>query len=377
MKRSLRPAALAAVVSLVLAPALASAKTAAVPKAPVPALPGVSFAARPIHGVVLNAEGMDPAASVPDFPRLKADGVNLVSIYIPWQISTSHSSDVRRRADTPSDDELAQIATAAHGLGMGVEWMPLVMCAGGAPRYFIAPTNMGEWWSKFTAMTDHYASLAAANHIEVFSIGSEYGALQKYTSNWLTIIDHVRTIDHYTGLTTYMSTTGGSGFYDLGWWGHVDLLSVSPYYSLSTAKVPAVSEMFNEWRNNFLPKLQAQSALYHRPVLMDEIGYSNQDFAGYKPAVSFRNKHAHPNQQAQANAYQALLQASSMPQYSAWLKGVVWFYWGPAEPAVNDTGFSPRDKKAECVLADFWAARSTPQTQKLRAGQACFATHVA
>jgi hypothetical protein len=229
-------------------------------------------------------------------------------------------------------------------------------------------------------MIDHYAVLAAATKVEVFSIGSELTALQKFTSNWLTIISHVRNKDGYRGKTTYMSTTGDSPpFRDLGWWGNVDLLSVSPYWSLSQATTPAVGGLAGQWRSHYMPTLKGLWTTYHKPVLMDEIGYANQDEAAFRPAVAWQNHNAHPNQQAQANAYEALIQVAGEAPQQSWLAGVVWFYWGAVKAQPNkDTGYSPQGKKAECVIARYWAPRTVPGSKPLgNTAPACVATHLA
>jgi hypothetical protein len=370
VSKALRPAALLAAVTLLITPALASAKPSLHGR-----IGGASHAQSGrdtvrhgglIHGVVLNAPGQDPNKTIATLERLRADGVNLVSIYITWEILNKFSSDLHRRSDTPSDRSLASVTALAHRLGFAVEWMPIVTTSKSAPRYEIEPNNMAEWWSAYTSMIDHYGKLAGKEKVDLFSIGSEYAALQKYKSNWLTIISHLRHQDGYHGLTTYMSTTG-AGFPDLDWWGNVDLLSVSPYWSLSPARIPDVKQLVRAWRNQYLPVLKTLYNTYHKPVLMDEIGYPNQDYSAYHPAVAWQNHSAAPNEQAQANAYEALLQVSSLPVYRSWMRGVVWFYWGGTHYNRHDTSYSPQGKMAECVLAKYWAARSAP---------GCLATHL-
>lgn len=382
MSRAFRPAALLAAVALLAVPGLATAKPALPHSAGALAPTGAVavIKGQPVHGMVLNQPGGDLLNTVPSFERLRADGVNLVSIYIEWQISNSFSSDLHKTKDTPSDSALKAVTVAAHRAGLAVEWMPLVTPSHNAPRYLIVPNNMAQWWASYTGMIDHYASLGGANGLEILCIGSELTALQKYTNNWLTIIDHVRHNDGFHGKTTYMSTTGDSPpFPDLGWWGHVDLLSVSPYWSLSPAKVPSVDNLAAQWRNHYMPLLKNLWTTYGKPVLMDEIGYANQDAAAYRPAVAWQNRHAHANQRAQANAYEALLQVAEAPQQRPWLAGVVWFYWGKPRALENrDTGYSPQGKRAECVIARYWAPRTAPGTSRAGSiGTACLATHLA
>ena len=256
-----------------------------------------------------------------------------------------------RPKNTPSDRTLTAVSALAHRAGLAVEWMPIVACHGGAPRMNILPNDMFTWWQRYKAMIDHYAVGAQRNGVEIYSVGSEYTALQKYTSNWMQIIHSVNA--KFRGLTTYMATTG-VGFPDLGWWGNLDLLSVSPYWSLSPAKIPTVDNLVHAW-NYFLPQLKQQSTTYHRPILMDEIGYPSTEYAAYRPAVSWQNRGAKASQLAQANAYEALLKVSGEAKQQSWMRGVVWFFWKALSNPKSDRSYSPQGKKAERVVAKYWS----------------------
>jgi arabinogalactan endo-1,4-beta-galactosidase len=109
-----------------------------------------------------------------------------------------------------------------------------------------------------------------------------------------------------------------------------------------------------------MPALRNLYDTYQKPVLIDEIGYASQYHAAHAPALSYRKKVGVPTMVGQAHAYAALLRAAARNR--GWLRGVVWFYWGvPGGP--TDLTYSPRDKTAECVLAEFWANRQLRGTR--------------
>jgi hypothetical protein len=327
--------------------------------------------------MVLNSTQTSPMLAIPDLPRLRTDGVNTVSIYITWAIANIYADDLHQTRATVSDGNLQRLTKLAHAQGLAVEWMPLVQPLGGpggGVRFNIYPNNMRTWWARYTAMIKHYASLGAKNHVEILSVGSELGALQGFSSQWLNIVHQVK--HRYHGLTTYMSAVG-SGFSSLnGWWSAVDLLGVSPYWTLSTKRVPSVGEMVGAWQRAYLPQLKAISQQFGRPVLMDEIGYPNATRAAYQPSYYWTFRHRAPNQVGQANAYEALLKVLAMRQYASWLKGAVWFDWGGVKPTLpNKIGYSPRGKQAECEIAHYWAPIDPPQSSRVRNGNVCWALH--
>jgi hypothetical protein len=241
-------------------------------------------------------------------------------------------------------------------------------------RFNIYPNDMDTWWARYTAMINHYATMAASNNVEILSVGSELGALQGFSSQWLNIVAQVK--QRYNGLTTYMSAVG-SGFSTLsGWWGAVDLLGVSPYWTLSSQRVPSVAELVGVWQTFYLPQLQAISEQFGRPVLMDEIGYPNATKAAYQPSYYWTFQYRAPSQLGQANAYEALLKILAMPQYASWLKGAVWFNWGDFKPTLpTKIGYSPKGKQAECEIAHYWAPIDPPQSGSVRVGPVCWALH--
>jgi arabinogalactan endo-1,4-beta-galactosidase len=173
-----------------------------------------------------------------------------------------------------------------------------------------------------------------------------------------------------------MSAGGMDG---INWWSSVDLIGVSPYYSLSSAPIPAVGALEYAWVHNWLPFLKNISDTYQRPVLMDEIGYASQLQAAYNPATAWQRKHkAKPSQKAQENAYRALLDVSSAPAQQPWLRGVMWFGWDKVRNPVRDKSYLPRDKTAECAIASSWGTASVRGTRGASGiPDACIATHAA
>jgi hypothetical protein len=91
-------------------------------------------------------------------------------------------------------------------------------------------------------------------------------------------------------------------------------------------------------------------------VLINEVGYCSILYAAYHPATEYRTGTA-ASQTAQANAYQALLRASTD---EPWLRGVTWWHWDQLRNPVTDRGYSMRDKAAECVIAHYWGAQQDP-----------------
>jgi hypothetical protein len=289
---------------------------------------------------------------LPDIPRLAADGINLVSIDVTQYINSATATSIHSGIYTPTDQELEAAIDLAHENGMAVQLSPIVWT--NQPyvwRGSYAPDSVDAFFTSYRAMMNHYAALAAANNVELLTIGSEYSSLERYTSQWALVAKQVRA--RFSGLTTYMATT--QHLFSVNWWKLVDDIGVSPYYPVSYAAHPTYAEVLASWKKRWFPQIRRVSVKYNRPILFNEIGYLSAQGAGAQPYVPTTKQPA--SEQVQADLYRALLDgADSQP----WLRGIVFFRWSEPVAAPTDRTYSPRDKLAECVIAEHWAAPNAP-----------------
>jgi hypothetical protein len=331
----------------------------------------------PIRGMILADFNRSPQPAISDLRRLRSLGVNTVAVNVYVHQYAPNSDYVSPTSTTVSDWVLGQVASHAHALGMAMEISPVIVVdTGRSPgsnffwRGGIAPANPLTWWHYYNAMITHYTNVANAVHAEILAIGSELVSMQGYSAQWEHLALWVNA--HYHGLTTYMST--GNGIFPIVWLGYLDIISTSAYYSLSSDKKPKVEQMRYVWNNVYLPKLQTLYTKFHKRILINEIGYASVLMTAAHPAIAYQADQP-VSQQAQANAYQALLQAEVG---KSWLRGLVWWHWDKlnAKTAV-DRGYSMRDKKAECVIAHYWSPQhpSLPNPADTTA-DVCLANHI-
>ncbi len=316
-------------------------------------VPGSAVATgAPIHGIILASSNQPLDAVIGDIPRLAADGINLVSIYVTQYIDTVTANTIHSGTYTPTDQELELAISLAHEYGMAVQIAPTVWTV--RPyvwRGAYAPTNVNAFFNSYRTMMDHYATLAQANNVELLSIGSEYASLERYTSQWALVAKEARA--RFGGLTTYMATT--QDLFTIPWWKSVDYIGVSPYYPMSYAPRPTYAEAVASWTKHWFPKIRRISVKYNRPILFNEIGYLSALGAGARPYQPTTTQPA--SEQVQADLYRALLDAADS---QSWLRGIVFFHWTAPVAAPVDRTYSPRDKLAECVIAEHWAGPNTP-----------------
>lgn len=301
----------------------------------------------PIHGMIVADANSPIEENLGDLPRLAQDGVNMAVLYITKYFDDLYHPTISNGTFTPTNNEILAAVDAAHSSGLTVQLDPMLWASGTYHwRGMMDPGNMATFWPSYRGMILNYAKLAESAGVEMFSIGSEYRGMEKYTTRWRELARDVRTVYH--GKIIYMGVT--QSVFAARFWNAVDYIGISPYFSVSYAAVPSYAEMLKQWRQRWLPALADMSHYWHRPVLFNETGYQSSQHTAQAPADKKVGEQV--SQTAQANAYAAVLDAA---RTASWLKGIIFFQWSPPVTPI-DQSYSPRDKKAECVMAKRWAS---------------------
>ena len=333
-------AALAALSALVLAPHGEAATRKFVP---------VRVNGQPIRAVTITEMRQFASLSIPDFPRIKADGFNTVTMYVYRFMQSATVNEQKTGAFTEPDALLGQAIDAAHAQGLAVQLVPTIWVGEGIGQFYwrgaIHPTDHNAWFDSYRAMTNHYADLATQHHVELFGIGSEMISLENEVSQWQHTINDAR--QRYRGPITYFTVYATVD--RIRWWKYVDIPGVSPYMSLSSKATPSYAEIVNNWRTKQLPYLQKIGRYVGRPLLIAEIGYGSGPGAATHPE---QVPSGVPDENLQAQLYKAMLDVV-LPDKT--FDGISFWRWSSVEAGPTGTSFSPKGKAAECVVAQHWA----------------------
>jgi hypothetical protein len=195
-----------------------------------------------------------------------------------------------------------------------------------------------------------FAKIAAEEKIDLFCIGTEYKiAAQKREMFWRNLIDEVRSIYH--GQITYSSNW--DGYKKVPFWDALDFIGLSAYFPLTKIKTPSVTLLKKEWKP-ILNKLKKFSNKHKKNILFTEYGYLSVDYCADKNWLLEKQlDDLEINQEAQANAYHALLETFGTQNF--WNGGFLWKWYhnkeGRKEYRAKD--YTPQGKTAEDVIK-FW-----------------------
>lgn len=212
-----------------------------------------------------------------------------------------------------------------------------------------------KWFESYRTFILHYARLAEANGIEALCIGTELrSTVNERPQDWRAIIAEVRKV--YRGRLTYGANWYGE-FEEVPFWDDLDLIGIHGYFPLSTEQRPTRPELIHGWRT-YLERIARLQKRYGKPVLFTELGYRSVRAAASKPWEWPRaGEDARVDLELQADCYRAFFETF---WDKPWFAGVYWWKWYPKDEQAGGKqhrGFTPQNKPAEKVMAQWYGRR--------------------
>ncbi len=201
----------------------------------------------------------------------------------------------------------------------------------------------------YTRFIIKWAQVADSMNIDMFCVGTEIkNAVDKRPNYWRGLIDSIRTI--YTGKLTYASNWDD---YDkVQFWDKLDYVGVDAYFPLHKDKTPSVCDLKEAWQPT-VKKLKIFSDKWQKPILFTEFGYLSLNGCAYNTwELEKKRGSVAVNQEAQANAIQALLETFAPLDW--WAGGFQWKWYPNLSAALGEgdarRDYTPQDKLCEKVL---------------------------
>ena len=286
-----------------------------------------------------------------------ATGADWVSIAPGWYQATHNASRIRPDTSrTPPDDDVRRLIARAHASGVRVMLKPFVDSDDGVWRGDIRPADLATWFADYTAMTHHYADLAAEVDADLFCLGTDLGFSEAaLTHDWRTLIADVR--GRFSGPLTYAAShapsAGQGGYANLPFWNDLDFIGVNAYFPLADRQI-SHAQLADAW-NVWLEEIETWRAdrKLDRPVIFTELGYRSAATAATQPRATDPVKPHEVDPDLQANLYTAFF---GLPYRREALQGVFWWRWDPDAVDADNAAFPPNGKPAEAVLRRAYTA---------------------
>ena len=218
--------------------------------------------------------------------------------------------------------------------------------------------NKADWdqfHEAYTVFILEWAQMAKDQQADLFCIGTELkNSVLKYPQYWRNLIQKIRNI--YKGPLTYASNW--DNFQQIKFWDYLDYIGTDAYFVLSDAVTPTVCALKNAW-HPIVEQMAAFSKQWKKPILFTEFGYMSVDASAHKAwELEAKRASLNSNQQAQANALQALFESFAVVDW--WQGGFMWKWypnlnaaWGEGK---RNKDYTPQGKKAEQLIRTMYSA---------------------
>lgn len=213
-------------------------------------------------------------------------------------------------------------------------------------------------WKKFeknyATFILKWAAIADSMGIDMLCIGTEIRhSAEQRPKYWRQLIQSIRKV--YNGKLTY--APNWDDYDKITFWDALDYIGVDAYFPLSFEKTPTVCDLKEAWEP-IITKLEGYAKKWNKPILFTEFGYLSLDGCAGKTWVLEKNRaSAGINEQAQANAIQALLEVFGGKDW--WAGGFLW-KWYPNYSSSMGEGkrardYTPQGKLAETLLQKMYS----------------------
>ena len=305
------------------------------------------------------ASGYKPLETYgPLLPEIANLGANAVLLSVAGHMEHARAQSIfidARKVPPPEDFET--LIRQARELGLKTIIMPIVLLKspkGSEWRGVIEPPDWDDWWQQYTDFILYFADIAREGGADALMVGSELVSTEKYTDRWNKLIAAVRP-RFWGGKLGY--SANWDHYREVAFWDELDFIGMTTYNTLADKKNPSIEEIAARWEP-IRKDILAWQRRVNKPIVMTEVGWCSQEGAATAPWNYFQNQKATPEgQEEQRRLYEAFVRVwSDTPE----LVGTFWWEWNAAAGGADDFGYTPKNKPAEQVLRQWFAASRTP-----------------
>lgn len=267
---------------------------------------------------------------------------------------------IDRTFEAPFEENRENVAKAirmAHATGLRVLLVPHLWVESGGWRAEIdpgTPEGWQRWAESYRNFLLGWAEVARDTGADMLSVGVELRSwvTTGRAQSFVELIRAVRGV--YPGPLTYSANWDDVA--DTVILGELDVIGINAFYPLTDKEGDSFESMLQGGRK-VASQVRDLSALWRRPVLFTEIGYTTRPDPALRPwEWPDKMQNVVVDQRAQATAYKALI--APLLEEPSFMGFFVWRVYADPDDMSQEAewGFSPRGKLAEVVVRDAFAA---------------------
>jgi hypothetical protein len=283
-------------------------------------------------------------------PFGRMDDLDSIDILHDFEIPIERSVQMMRKAIVEARALGLKVAIIPHLYVMSGRWRGRIDCG--------SDQRMEQWFAAYERFILRYAALAEELNADLFSIGVEFkSTTNAYPERWRQTIGRIR--DIYSGPLTYSANWDEVEFVEF--WDALDIIGINGFWPLAT-KPGDGFQMMKARAETIARELEAIALYWQKPILFTEFGVKSATDSALAPWEW--PEHCEDlvyDEEYQAAVYHAMFEVMSA---RPWFEGLfIWKYISDPYDETQEalTGFSPRNKRAEEVLFN-WYTKCWDQT---------------
>jgi len=211
--------------------------------------------------------------------------------------------------------------------------------------------NWKSWEESYEKYILLMAEIAEEEKVALFCIGTEFKiGVQKRETFWRALIKKIRTI--YSGQLVYAANWDAYPL--IPFWDALDYVGINAYFPLIPNETPRVEDLKKAWQPTYEEIKNFQKTV-DLPIIFTEFGYLSVDGCAYNTwELEAKVKSLPINEQAQANAYQALFETFWKEDW--WQGGFLWKWFPNMEggEGYNSHDYTPQGKMGTETLKEWY-----------------------
>ncbi len=298
-----------------------------------------------------TADGIDKFLQ--QIKEVAALGANTVTLSTAgYQEHANSSSITLELRKCPTKKQFARMISLAHGLGMPVVIMPVILLSnpnGTEWRGVIEPADWDRWFASYLGFIKYFAEVGLDNDVEALAVGAELVSTEPFRERWLKVIAEVRRTYH--GKLLY--SANWDHYEEVTFWDKLDIIGMTTYHKLAEEENPSLETLVENWKPIKAQILKWQATI-GKPIVFTEVGWCSQPGASIEAWNYYR--HESPSKaglEEQKRCYQAFIKTWENEPAVA---GALWWEWMSGECGPEDYGYCPKGKPAEKVLREWFKA---------------------
>lgn len=280
--------------------------------------------------------------------ELKSLGVNSIAIHPYARIQEDGHVVAGRRAGADTSHITTPLRWARER-GMSAMLIPHIAYWGTKFSWrgeidFVTPEEWDRFFSDYETWIVQMATLAEAEHAEIFCVGLEFSHPQKQEERWRKIIAAVRAV--YRGKVTYGANW--NEYAEVKFWDALDYLGVLAYFPLTKTANPSAEEISDAWEKR-CAELAKYSKQQGKQFLFVEIGYNESSRAAAEPwGFKTGGDYAAEIQQRCIDV------AFGLPARHPFIAGMFWWKWFPEIPHHHEENYKLQTEPIKALISKHW-----------------------